>query len=62
MPLEIHIKTQSYKFDKMSLPYENQEFDFDTIKHFEDQLKSSQNDGKKFDKGSIKNKNEKFDN
>ena len=47
----------------MSLPYENQEFDFDTIKHFEDQLKSSQQDAtKKFNKGKTVNKNEKLDN
>ena len=59
MPLEIQIKTQSYKFDKMSLPYENQEFDFDTIKHFEDHLKSSQNENsKKFNEGLMINKND----
>lgn len=43
----------------MSLPYENQEFDFDTIKHFEDHLKSSQNpNSKKFNEGLMINKND----
>jgi len=36
MPLDVQIKTKTYKFEKMSLPYENRDFDFETIKKFAD--------------------------
>jgi hypothetical protein len=34
MPLEVQIKTKTYKFERMNLPYESQDFDFETIKKF----------------------------
>ena len=34
MPLEVQISTKEYQFERMSLPYENQDFDFETIKKF----------------------------
>ena len=38
MPLEVvQISTKNYTFEQMSLPYENQDFDFETIKKFEGQ-------------------------
>ena len=37
MPLEVQISTKNYTFEQMSLPYENQDFNFETIKKFEGQ-------------------------
>ena len=34
MPLEVQIKTNQYKFEIMNLPYEAQDFDFETYKSF----------------------------
>lgn len=34
MPLEVQIKTSQYKFEIMNLPYEAQDFDFETHKSF----------------------------
>ena len=36
MPLEVQISTQTYKFEQLNLPYENQDFDFETIRKFEE--------------------------
>lgn len=48
MPMEVQIKTGNFKFEKMSLPFENKDFDFDTIKKFqkEDEVQESKGEKK----------------
>ena len=47
MPLEVQISTKEYQFERMSLPYENQDFDFETIKKFDGENATNDGDGAK---------------
>ena len=57
MPLEVQIKTKTYKFEKMNLPFENQDFDFETIKRFEEPEGEQNEKGEKNGSGKPKRKN-----
>ena len=56
MPLEVQIKTKTYKFEKMNLPFENQDFDFETIKRFEEPEDDANEKGEKNGSGKPKRK------
>lgn len=36
MPLQIRIKTQNYSFEKLDLPFENLDFDFETLRQLQE--------------------------
>jgi len=59
MPLEVQIKTNNYKFEIMNLPFEAQDFDFETYKSFSKGGKDDDSpDGKGGkDEGQLKRKN-----
>lgn len=50
MPLEVQISTKNYTFEQLNLPYENQDFDFETIKKFDEQTETDEK-GKNVDDG-----------
>jgi len=47
MPLEVQISTKEYQFERMNLPYENQDFDFESIKKFDGENATGDGDGGK---------------
>mmetsp|Transcript_11920 Transcript_11920/g.18384 ORF Transcript_11920/g.18384 Transcript_11920/m.18384 type:complete len:97 (+) Transcript_11920:1311-1601(+) len=51
MPLEVQISDKEHTYEKLSLPFENQDFDFETIRKFEEE--EAEKEGKEGPKRKI---------